>query len=110
MHDVACRLAAPVDAPTLSALAIQVFLDACAEEGVRPSFAHEARDILSPAAFCAALADPACTLLLAERERRLPGYAQIAFPSRHALVPHENAFGTRWGREVVEQRYELDEV
>ena len=91
MHDVICRPAAPVDAPTLSALAIQVFLGTYADEGVRLSVAQEAHELLSPAAFAAALANPACTLVLAEREGRLLGFAQIAFPSRHALVPHENA-------------------
>lgn len=91
MHDVACRLAAPVDARTLSALAIQVFLGTYAEDGVRPSVAHEAHELLSPTAFDAAIADPARTLVLAEREGRLLGFAQLAFPSRHALVPHENA-------------------
>lgn len=91
MHDVACRLAAPVDAPTLSALAIQVFLGTYAEDGVRPSVAREAHELLSPTAFDAAIADPARTLVLAEREGRLLGFAQLAFPSRHALVPHENA-------------------
>lgn len=91
MQDVAFRLAAPVDAPTLSALAIQVFLGTYAEDGIRPSVAREAHEILSPAAFDIALADPACTIVVAEREGRLLGFAQIAFPSRHALVPHENA-------------------
>ena len=91
MQDVAYRLAAPVDAPTLSALAIQVFLGTYAEDGIRPPVAREAHELLSPAAFDAALADPACTIVVAEREGRLPGFAQLAFPSRHALVPHENA-------------------
>jgi GNAT superfamily N-acetyltransferase len=91
MHDVACRLAAPVDAPTLSALAIQVFLGTYAEDGIGPSVAHEAHELLSPTAFDAALADPTHTLVLAERDGRLLGFAQLAFPSRHALVPHENS-------------------
>jgi hypothetical protein len=68
MHDVACRLAAPVDAPTLSALAIQVFLGTYAEDGIGPAVAHEAHELLSPTAFDAALADPTHTFVLAERE------------------------------------------
>jgi len=91
MQDVACRLAARVDAPTLSALAIQVFLGTYADDGVGPAVAREAHELLSPAAFDAALADPSCTVVVAERDGRLLGFAQVAFPSRHALVPHENA-------------------
>ena len=50
MQDVACRLAVRVDAPTLSALAIQVFLDTYADDGVGPAVAREAHELLSPAA------------------------------------------------------------
>ena len=39
--DIALRPATPADAPTLSALAIQVFLDTYAPEGIRPAVARE---------------------------------------------------------------------
>lgn len=91
MRDATFRLAAAVDAPTVSALALQVFLDTYAREGVSRSVAGEAHELLSPGAVAASLARASSTFVLAERDGRLLGFAQLAFPSRHLLVPHENA-------------------
>lgn len=47
------RSATPDDAVTISALAVQVFLDTYATDGVRPDLAHEALAVCSVEAFAA---------------------------------------------------------
>lgn len=91
IDDATFRLAAGGDAERISAVGLQVFLDTYAQDGVSPSVAGEAHELLSPEALAASLADPASTFVLAERDGRLVGFAQLAFPSRHELVARENA-------------------
>ena len=79
--DFAMRAATPADAPTLSALSIQVFLDTYATEGVRPDLAIEAFETYSAAAFAKRLAEPHRAFILAETGTGLVGYAETILAS-----------------------------
>jgi ribosomal protein S18 acetylase RimI-like enzyme len=76
--DHALRVATPDDAESMAALAIQVFLDTYATDGVRRDLAREALTLCSPAAFTRLLADPARLIVLAERDSHLLGFAEVS--------------------------------
>ncbi|MFC4160998.1 GNAT family N-acetyltransferase [Chitinimonas lacunae] len=67
----------PADALCLGVLAMQVFLDTYATEGIRPDLAREALQHYGPAAFAARLADPSLCFILAERHGHLLGFAEV---------------------------------
>ncbi len=71
------RCAAPEDAVTIAALAVQVFLDTYATEGVRPDLAVEAFSEYSTEAFASRLQEPNRRLVLAEQATGLVGFAEI---------------------------------
>ncbi|MBK8323536.1 MAG: GNAT family N-acetyltransferase [Betaproteobacteria bacterium] len=75
------RLAIPVDAVTLAALSVQVFLDTYATEGVRQDLAIEAFETYSVAAFAERLAEPGRIFILAEAGSGLLGYAEVLLAS-----------------------------
>ena len=81
------RPARPDDALCLSVLAMQVFLDTYATEGIRPSLAREVLSSYSAAAFSTALGDGRVRLWVAERLGHLVGFAQITLGESHALAP-----------------------
>jgi len=66
------------DALCLSVLAMQVFLDTYATDGIRPALASEVLSTYSTAAFQAALADSATRIVVAEQQTHLVGFVQIA--------------------------------
>lgn len=72
-----CRLATLADAEPISALAIQVFLDTYATEGVRPDLAREALSEYSREQFEQRLQDPGRTFVLATLGLGLLGFAEI---------------------------------
>lgn len=72
------RTGTAADALCLGVLAMQVFLDTYAPEGIRPDLAREALSGHSPEAFSRRLADPAITFLLAERDGHLVAFAEVA--------------------------------
>jgi GNAT superfamily N-acetyltransferase len=74
---ISLRGGTPGDATSISALAIQVFLDTYAIDGVRPDLAEEAFHHYGAAAFSARLAEPERRFVLAERENRLLGFAEL---------------------------------
>lgn len=74
---VTLRRAQADDALCLSALAIQVFLDTYATEGLRPVLAREAFGVYGVEAFAARLADPNIHILLAEHDGYLLGFADL---------------------------------
>lgn len=90
MIDIELRAAAPEDALCLSVLAMQVFLDTYATQGIRPAIAREVLGTYSQPAFHAALADPSTHLLVAERSGHLIGFAQVSLAASHALAPAGN--------------------
>jgi ribosomal protein S18 acetylase RimI-like enzyme len=75
------------DALCLSVLAMQVFLDTYATDGIRPALAREVLQGYSQASFAAALADPATRIVVAEIAEHLVGFAQLTLGARHALAP-----------------------
>lgn len=87
MPDIHLRPATPTDALTLTALAIQVWLDTYAPEGVRASVAREVLTTYKEQAFAAAIASDQTRLVVAERNARLVGFAQITLGERHELAP-----------------------
>jgi diamine N-acetyltransferase len=92
---VRLRPAAPQDAVTIAALAVQVFLDTYATGGVRPDLAREAFAEYSAAAFAARLGEPARRFLLAEEGSGLLGFAELL------LSPLPAPVGVVTGAELV---------
>jgi len=93
--EVRLRQALPEDAVTIAALAVQVFLDTYAIEGVRPDLAREAFAEYSAQAFAARLVEPARSFLLAERGAGLLGFAESL------LAPRPAPAGAIVGAELV---------
>ena len=67
ISDLALRDAVPEDALCLSVLAMQVFLDTYATDGIRPELAREVLTTYSQAAFGEAIAHERSCILVAER-------------------------------------------
>lgn len=82
--DLTLRPATPDDATTISALAIQVFLDTYAADGVRPDLAREALREYAAEAFDARLREPQRRFVLAERGDGLLGFAEVALAAQPA--------------------------
>ena len=87
MNTVAVRSAIADDALCLSVLAMQVFLDTYATQGIRPALAREVLSTYSKDAFVRALGHPDARLLCAERAGHLVGFAQITLGAMHSLAP-----------------------
>ena len=87
MDGVAVRSAVADDALCLSVLAMQVFLDTYATQGIRPAIAREVLSAYSQDAFASALGDHGARLLCAEHAGHLVGFAQVTFAATHALAP-----------------------
>ena len=75
------------DALCLSVLAMQVFLDTYATQGIRPAIACEVLSAYSQAAFERAISAPVSRLAVAESEGHLVGFAQLTLGPGHALAP-----------------------
>ena len=78
LADVEYRTGTPDDALCISVLAMQVFLDTYAIDGLRNDIAREALAVYSPDVFAARLSQPAMHFLLAERYGYLLGFAEIS--------------------------------
>lgn len=70
------------DAPTIAALATQVFLDTYATVGVRPDLAHEAFHEYSVQAFAARLAEGRRKFVVAARGAALVGFVEVLCAGR----------------------------
>jgi len=81
------RDATSADALCLSVLAIQVFLDTYATEGIREALAREVMSTYSESEFLRHLANPDTRLVLAESAGHLVGFAQVHLGAVHALAP-----------------------
>jgi ribosomal protein S18 acetylase RimI-like enzyme len=71
------RRGTPDDALCLGVLAMQVFLDTYATEGIRPDLAREALSGYLPKAFARRLGDRDTTFVLAEHAAHLVGFAEV---------------------------------
>lgn len=85
--DVSIREAQRSDTLCLSVLAMQVFLDTYATQGVRVALAREVLATFAEARFYEALSDPSNRILIAERDQHLIGFAHVCFGARQALAP-----------------------
>jgi ribosomal protein S18 acetylase RimI-like enzyme len=81
------RPATTDDALCLSVLAMQVFLDTYATQGIRLAIAREVLAGYSEPVFTRALADPHTRLVVAEVAGHLVGFAQLTLGASHALAP-----------------------
>jgi diamine N-acetyltransferase len=89
MSDLTLRSAIPSVALCLGVLALQVFLDTYAPNGIRPALARDALQSCGVARYDAFLADPDVTILVAEAAGHLVGFAQLAHAATHPLRPGE---------------------
>ncbi|GCL65304.1 GNAT family N-acetyltransferase [Pseudaquabacterium pictum] len=80
------RPATADDALCLGVLAMQVFLDTYATDGIRPEIAREALGSYAPATYQRLLQAPEVAILVAERQGHLLGFAQLTLGARHPLV------------------------
>ena len=87
MNTVTVRSAVAEDALCLSVLAMQVFLDTYATQGIRPAIAREVQSAYSQDVFARALGSPAARVMCAERAGHLVGFAQVSLGAVHALAP-----------------------
>lgn len=84
---IAVRPAVATDARTLAALAIQVWLDTYATDGVSDLLARHVLGEFTPAKFAASIEDAGACLLVAEIDNRhLVGYALVRFGVAQPLV------------------------
>ena len=89
--DFNLRTGTTADAPTIAALAIQVFLDTYATAGVPPDLAREALRDYGVDAFVPRLREPQRRFLLAERGNALLGFAELSL--RDETTPAGGARG-----------------
>lgn len=85
----------PDDALTIAALAVQVFLDTYATEGIRPDLAREAFTEYSAEAFASRLHEPARRFILAEQANGVVGFAELV------AIPLPATAGTVVGAQLV---------
>lgn len=81
------RYARPDDAPRLGVLAAQVWMHTYALQGVSSAIADYVLAKLTPQAFEAQLGNPAITILLAERDAHLLGFAVVQSGTPCASLP-----------------------
>lgn len=74
---ITLRQARPDDAITLAALAIQVFLDTYATQGVRADLAKEALSVYTPQEFATRMEMPNRYFVMAEQAQGLLGFAEL---------------------------------
>ena len=71
----------------MSVLAIQVFLDTYATQGIRQAIAREVLSTYPEREFQRYLADPNTRLVVAEAGANLLGFAQVTLGATHELAP-----------------------
>lgn len=81
------RPARAEDALCLSVLAMQVFLDTYATEGIRPVLAREVLATYAQAEFARALVASDTRIEVTESRGNLIGFAQLTLGARHPLAP-----------------------
>lgn len=84
---VTVRPAAAADAHTLAALAIQVWLDTYATDGVNDLLGRYVLSTFTPAAFAAWSESPDVALQVAHANGHLVGYALLQFGASQPLAP-----------------------
>jgi len=105
MSGIVYRTARPDDVLCLGVLAMQVFLDTYATEGIRPEHAREALATGSQEVFAALLADPDVTMLVAERAGHLVGFAHVGHGATHGLLAEPAAAAAELRRLYVQEPF-----
>lgn len=86
MTATALRAAMPADALRLSVLAMQVYLDTYATQGIHDGLARDVLETFTPQRFGAWLGDPTSQLIVAEQGRHLVGFAHAVQGATHEHV------------------------
>ena len=102
--DFDLRPGVPEDALAISALAIQVFLDTYALDGVRPDLAREALREYAVEAFDARLREPGRRFVLALRDTGVVGFAEVTIDEQAA--PAGEVRGAELVRLYVQPRFQ----
>ncbi len=105
MNDLVLRAADAADAPCVSALAAQVFLDTYATDGITRWFVRELDEHLSVTAIAALLARADTRVVLAERAGRLIGFAQCTRATTHGLLDTPAAQAVELDRLYVQRPF-----
>ncbi|MBC7942468.1 MAG: GNAT family N-acetyltransferase [Chitinophagaceae bacterium] len=87
LANLVVRPAAADDSLCLSVLAMQVFLDTYATQGIRPAIAREVISGCSQAVFDRAIQDSAARLWVAELQGHLVGFVHVTLGASHELAP-----------------------
>lgn len=85
------REAAPADALCIGVLGMQVFLDTYATDGIRPALAREVLQGLAPDVIEQVIGARGNCFIVAETNGHMVGFAQLALPANHPLVPFAQA-------------------
>ena len=104
-HELVLRPALAADAPCISALAGQVFLDTYATDGITPWFVRELQEHFSTAAIAAWFERDDARIVLAERAGRLIGFAQCTLATTHALLSTPAARAVELDRLYVQRPF-----
>ena len=97
------RIATLADSDCISALAMQVYLNTYATQGIRPLLVREIHAQLSIAAISELISSPVTSFILAERGAHLIAFAQITQGATHELVGAQNA--VELDRLYVQERF-----
>jgi len=79
------------DALCIGVVGMQVFLDTYATEGIRDSIAREVLEAFSPATIANLMAQPDTSIIVAEVNHHLIGFAQVAMHAAHELISTPDA-------------------
>lgn len=79
------------DALCIGVLGMQVFLDTYATQGIRASIAHEALQAFAPQTLSQLMAQPDISLVVAESNGHLVGFAQIKLNASHPMISTPDA-------------------
>ena len=79
------------DALCIGVLGMQVFLDTYATQGIRDSIANEALQAFAPQTIAHLMAQPGLSLLVAESNGHLVGFAQVKLNASHPMITAPDA-------------------
>lgn len=88
---VTVRDAVAEDALCIGVLGMQVFLDTYATQGIRASIANEALQAFAPQTIAQLMAQPGLSLVVAESNGHLVGFAQIKLHATHSMITTPDA-------------------
>ncbi|XVJ45718.1 N-acetyltransferase family protein [Pseudomonas sp. UBT] len=84
--EITLRNAIPEDALCIGVLGMQVFLDTYATQGIRSSIANEALQAFAPQTIAQLMAQPDISLVVAESNGHLVGFAQVKLTASHSMI------------------------